>query len=178
MSGSTTRTTLPGGYAIEIALGRVGPSLRDELVGMWVSEGVLDAVEARRRTAELVAVARAADGEIAGVATAYVAQLGASATKWWFYRTFVRPAHRTAWALVPALFEHAVEALRTHEHAGRPAGVAAVVENPDLARPGAREEIARAGLHRIGRDAAGRDVWCLRFDGTVEPRPEGLRDPD
>ena len=177
MSATGKRTTLPGGYAIEVVLGVVGPSLRDEAVGMWVSENALPAAEARRRSAELVAIARAPDGEIAAVNTAYVAALGGSTIRYWFYRTFVRPAHRTAWALVPALFEHAVAALRRHPHAESPVGIAAVIENPELARAGAREEIARAGLHRVGLDASGRDVWCIRFDGTVPERPPGLHDP-
>lgn len=177
MSATESRDRLPGGYAIDVVLDSVGPSLRDEVVGMWVSENALPAAEARRRAGELVAIARAADGEIAAVNTAYVAPLGDSSTRYWFYRTFVRPAHRTAWALVPALFERAVPALRAHPHGESPVGIAAVIENPELARPGARAEIASAGLHRVGLDASGRDVWCLRFDGTVQERPPGLRDP-
>lgn len=176
MSGTKTRT-LSGGYTTETVLGRVGPSLRDEVVGMWVSENVLNAAEARRRTAELVVVARASDGELAAVNTAYVAPLDASADRWWFYRTFARPAHRTAWALVPALFELAVEALRAHAHPERPVGLVAVVENPELARAGAREEIARAGLTLLGLDGTGRDVWAMRFDGAAPARPAGLREP-
>lgn len=177
MIGTEDRQALPGGYTLDVVLGRVGPSLRDEIVGVWVSENVLAATEARRRAGELVAVARAADGEIAGVATAFVAPLADAGPRYWFFRTFVRPAHRTAWAIVPSLFEQAVEALRAHADPDPPAGIAAAVENPELTRPGARAEIARAGLHLIGLDAAGRDVWCLRFDGTVQQRPPGMREP-
>lgn len=177
MSDKPKGTPLPGGYTMEVVLGRVGPSLRDEAVGMWVSENALAPPAARKRATELVAIARAADGEIAAVSTAYVAPLAESATPYWFYRTFARPAHRIAWALVPALFETATEALRSADHADRPAGIAAIIENPELARPGARAEIARAGLHLVGLDASGRDVWCLNFDGSVPERPTGLRDP-
>lgn len=177
MSGNEHRTALPGGYTIEVVLGRVGPSLRDEAVGMWVSENALPPAEARRRSGELIAIARSPDGEIAAVSTAYVAPLAGSTTNFWYYRTLARRAHRTAFALIPALFETAVAALRRAEHAERPAGVAAVIENPELARPGARAEISRAGLHLVGLDPSGRDVWCLRFDGTAQERPPGLREP-
>ena len=177
MSGAMPDARLPGGYRLDTVLGQVSPSLRDEVVGMWLAERVLAPAEATRRASELVVLARSADGEIAGVSTAYVAALEGSDRRYWFYRMFVRPAHRGVWAIVPRMFDVALEALRAHEHTGRPVGVAALVENRDLMRPATREEIARTGMHRIGSDAAGRDVWCLHFDGSVPLAPPGLKPP-
>ena len=177
MTGILPDARLPGGYRLDEVLGRVSPSVRDEIVGMWLAERVLSPAEAQRRAAEVVVIARAADGEIAGVSTAYVAALGGSDRRYWFYRTFVRPSHRSVWAIAPRMFDLAVAALRAHEHPERPAGVAALVENRDLMRPAMREEIARAGMHRLGTDAAGRDLWCLNFDGSLPAAPPELRPP-
>jgi hypothetical protein len=168
---------LPGGYRLDEVLGRVTPSVRDEVVGMWLAERVLPPAEATRRASEVVVVARAADGEIAGVSTAYVASFEGASSRYWFYRMFVRPSHRGVWAIVPRMFDLALAALRAHDHPERPLGIAALVENRELMRPATREEIARAGLHRLGADAAGRDVWCLHFDGSVPSAPAGLRPP-
>ena len=166
---------LPAGYRVDEVLGRVPPAVRDEVVGMWIAERVVAPAEAQRRVAEVVAIARAADGEIAGIATAYVAPLAGTERSYWHYRTFVRPAHRSVWAIAPRMFDAAVTALRAHAVDPAPLGVALVVENPDLMRPAMREEIAKAGLHLLGADAAGRDVWCLHFDGSVPDKPPGLR---
>jgi hypothetical protein len=177
MSGILPDARLPGGYAIEETYGRIAPRVRDEIVGMWMAERVLAPAEAQRRVAEVVAIARAADGEIAGVATAYVAPLAGTDRRYWHYRTFVRPTHRAVWAIAPRMFDTALAALRAHDHPDRPLGVAAVVENRELMRPAMREEIARAGLTLLGTDAAGRDVWCLHFDGSAPPPAPGLRAP-
>lgn len=165
---------LPEGYRVDAVLGAVGPSLRDELVGMWVGEGVLAPEQAKRRVDEVVVVARGPDGALAGVSTAYVERPAGLPVAYWHYRTFVRPAHRAAWALPQALFARALDALRAHEHPERPRGLLAAVENPRLMLESAREEIARLGLTRLGSDAAGRDVWCLNFDGSIPVAPPGL----
>ena len=86
-----------------------------------------------------------------------------------------RPGHRAVWSIAPRMFDAAVETLRAHAHEASPLGIALVVENRDLMRPAMREEIASAGLHLLGRDAAGRDVWCLHFDGSVPDAPPGVR---
>lgn len=168
---------LPEGYRIDAVLGAVGPSLRDELVGMWVGEGVLAPEQATRRVDEVVVVARGPDGALAGVNTAYVDRPANLPVAYWMYRTFVRPAHRSAWALPGAMFGRALEALRRHSHPDRPHGVLALVENKRLLLESARAEIARLGLTRLGRDPAGRDVWCLNFDGSTPVAPPGLLQP-
>lgn len=168
---------LPHGYRIDTVLGRVGPALRDELVGMWVGEGVLAPPQALARVDEVVVVARGPEGEIAGVNTAYVDRPANLPVAYWFYRTFVRPSHRSAWGVPGAMFAQAISALREHPHADRPRGIVAIVENVRLMRESAHEEIARLGLHRLGRDPAGRDVWCLNFDGSTPVAPPGLLGP-
>ena len=177
MTGALPDARLPGGYRLDEVLGRLSPSVRDEVVGMWLAERVLAPAEAQRRAAEVVVLARAEDGEIAGVATAYVAALPGSDRRYWFYRTFVRPSHRAVWGIMPRMFDLAVAALRAHEHPERPLGIAAVVENRELMRPAIREEIARTGMHRLGLNAAGQDVWCMNFDGSEPAAPAGMRPP-
>ena len=168
-------TRLPGGYTIDEVVGRMPPRVRDEIVGMWMAERVLGPAEAQRRVAEVVVLARAADGELAGIATAYVAPLAGTDRPYWHYRTFVRPAHRGVWAIAPRMFDTAVAALRAHDHPQGPLGITLVVENRELMRPAMREESAGAGLTLLGADATGRDVWCMHFDGSVPDVPPGLR---
>ena len=168
-------TRLPGGYTIDEVYGRMPPSVRDEVLGMWMAERVLAPAEAQRRVAEVVVIARAADGEIAGIATAYVAPLAGTERPYWHYRTFVRPAHRAVWAIAPRMFDIAVAALRAQDVPQKPLGLALVVENRELMRPAMREEIARAGLTLLGADAAGRDIWSMHFDGSVPDAPAALR---
>ncbi|MFO1284836.1 MAG: hypothetical protein U1F51_20685 [Burkholderiales bacterium] len=166
-----------GEYRLVEVLGRLTPAVRDEIVGMWTAEGVVAPAEAQRRVAEVVLVARAADGTVAGVNTAYVQKAPGTSANYWFYRMFLRPAHRGNWALPRAMFVHAIEVLRRHPHPAHPLGLVAIVENPRLMRKAAAATVAELGATRLGRDAQGRDVWCVNFDGTVPVAPPGLLRP-
>ena len=165
------------GFRLVEVLGRMTPEVRGEIVGMWTGEGVLAPAEAQRRAAEVVLAVRAADGTVAGVNTAYVQKAPGTALEYWFYRMFLRPAHRGNWALPRAMFVHAIEVLRRHPHPSRPRGLVAIIENPRLMRKAAAATIGELGATRIGRDAQGRDVWCVNFDGTVPVAPPGLLRP-
>jgi len=92
-------------------------------------------------------------------------------------RTFVRPADRGIPGLTTAAFKAAVALLRDHPHPRSPRGVVAIVENAKLARRAAVARMKRVGLHLVGRDAQGRDVWCVKFDGTMPVAPAGLLKP-
>jgi len=164
------------GYRLEPVYGRVTPDVRDEIVGMWLAAGVIAPDEAKRRVDEVVYAIRAPSGELAGVNTAYVRDVpGAGA--WYFYRTFVRPADRGTPGLTLGAFKAAITLLRDHPHPRNPRGVVAIVENQKLMKRGLVARMRRAGLTLVGRDSAGRDVWCVRFDGSVPVAPERLLKP-
>jgi hypothetical protein len=165
------------GFRLTPVYGRVPPGLRDEIVGMWLAADVLPPDEAKRRVDEVVIAIRSPSGALAGVNTVYVQDVPGGAGPYYFYRTFVRPADRGVPGLTTAAFKAAVALLRDHPHPRSPRGVVAIVENPKLARRAAVARMKRAGLHQVGRDAQGHDVWCLKFDGTVPVAPAGLLKP-
>jgi hypothetical protein len=166
-----------GEYRLVEVMGRLTPDVRDEIVGMWTAEGAVAPAEAQRRVAEVVLMARAADGTVAGVNTAYVQKAPGTTANYWFYRMFLRPAHRGNWALPRAMYVHAIDVLRRQANPAQPKGVVAIVENPRLMRRAASATIAELGATRLGRDAQGRDVWCVNFDGSVPVAPPGLLRP-
>jgi hypothetical protein len=164
------------GYRLTPVLGRLPSDVRDEIVGMWLAAGVLTPDEAKRRAGEVVYTIRAPSGVLAGVNTAYVQDVpGAGA--FYFYRTFVRPVDRGVPGLASAALKAAIAFLRDHPHPRRPQGVVAILENPKLMKRGPSARLRRIGLTLVGRDAGGRDVWCIRFDGAVPSAPEGALKP-
>lgn len=165
------------GYRLMPVYGSVPPGLRDEIIGMWLAAGVLPPGEARRRVDEVVYAIRAPSGALAGVNTAYVQDVRGGVGAYYFFRTFVRPADRGVPGLASVAWKAAVALLRVYPHPLDPKGVVAIVENPKLMRRGPAARMRRAGLTLVGRDAAGREVWCLRFDGQVPVAPEGLLKP-
>jgi hypothetical protein len=177
MSDATTGDVVIKGYRLTEVLGGITPQLRDEIAGMWLAEGVLPPAEAQRRVAEVVLIARAPDGSLAAVNTAYLALIPGTQSRFWFYRTFIRPAHRGVWGVPRHMLRLAIEALQRHPHPEQPLGVVAIIENERLMRKGASAVIERMGMHRVGRDAQGHDVWCVRFDGVVPVAPPGLLAP-
>ena len=165
------------GYRLTPVYGRVPPDVRDEIVGMWLAAGVLPPEEARRRVDEVVCTIRAPSGVLAGVNTVYVQDVPGTAGAYYFYRTFVRPADRGVPGLATGALKAAIAWLRGHPHPRKPLGVVAILENPKLMKRGPSARLRRIGLTLVGRDTAGRDVWCVRFDGAVPSAPEGLLKP-
>ena len=177
MSDPTSGDIEIRGYRLSPVYGRVGKALADEIVAMWLAAGVLPADEARRRVGEVVIAIRNPDGEVAGVNTVYVRQAPGGSGAWYFYRTFVRPADRGTPGVTSGALRAAIAVLREHPHPEAPRGIVVVVENPKLSKQGPMRRLERLGFHLIGRDAEDRDVWCLRFDGTVPLAPQGLLRP-
>ena len=165
------------GYRLTPVYGRVPPGVRDEIVGMWLAAGAVPPEEAKRRVDEVVIAIRGPSGALAGVNTVYVQDVPGGAGPYYFYRTFVRPADRGVPGIVTAAFGAAVALLRHHPHPRSPRGIVVIVENPKLSRRAAAARMKRLGLHLVGRDAQGHDVWCLMFDGTVPVAPAGLLRP-
>ena len=164
------------GYRLVEVYGRIDADLRRGIERMWVDEGALPPLAARRRVDEVVVAMLAPTGEVAGVNTAYVERLPGDSASWYYFRTFVRHAHRGLPQVVSAAFAMAVGALRAFPHPHRPVGILAILENPKLANTGPSKRLERLGLHAVGRDQGGRHVWALRFDGDVPTMPAGLLD--
>jgi len=174
MSGSGGVEHVHRGYRLSIGYGHLEARERDEIIGMWVTAGVLPPPEAQRRVAEVVLTARDPSGSLAGVNTVYVAAVPGASGPYYFYRTFLRPAHRGVWGLAATMFRLALRFLAEYPHPQRPLGLVAVIENPKLAHPRIARRLRRLGLHHLGRDSNGREVWCARFDGSVPKMPSGL----
>ena len=163
------------GYRLAGVCAGVAAEDARDVVRMWVDARVLAPAEAQRRVAELVVVVRAPDGAVAGVNTAYVADVPGDRGAFYFYRTFLLPAHRGVAGLPTRMLRLALAELRAHRHPRAPLGVVIITENPKLMRRAARARLESLGLHLLGRDARDCDVWCLRFDGTVPEPPPGIR---
>jgi hypothetical protein len=177
METPVPRETAFKAYRLIPVYGSVPPDLRGEITAMWRAAGVLLPDEARRRVDEVVIAIRNPAGELAGVNTAFAWEVPGGSGTWYFYRTFVRKADRGVPGLPSASLRAAVAVLRDHPHPGAPLGIVAVVENAKLSKPGSKRRMERLGLHLIGRDDDGHDIWCLRFDGAVPVAPPGLLRP-
>jgi len=165
------------GYRLVPVYGRMTPELRAEVAAMWLDARVLPPDEARRRAGEVVFAIRNPAGELAGVNTAMAWEVPGGSGAWYFYRTFVRSRDRGVSGLPTAALRATVALLRDHPHPAAPRGVVVVLENPKLAGRGAMRRMRHLGFHLIGRDQEGREVLCLRFDGTVPVPPPGLLRP-
>ena len=166
------------GYRLVAVYGRIDAALHRGIERMWVDEGALPPDAARRRVDEVVVAMLAPAGDVAGVNTAYVRRPPGDAASWYYFRTFVRDAHRGLPQVVSAAFSLAVEELREFPHPHRPVGILAILENPKLANAGPGKRLQRLGLHLVGRDRGGRQVWAVRFDGSLPAMPPGLADPE
>ena len=79
----------------EVVFERVDDALANEICAFWMdNQALTDSQEARRRTAEVVCVARNAASEIVGVNSVYVSGLNHPAQPYYFYRIFVRKTDR------------------------------------------------------------------------------------
>jgi hypothetical protein len=165
------------GYRLTGVYGRLTSGERQAIVRMWIDAGVLPPAEAQRRVAEVVVTAQDPGGSLAGVNTVYVAETPGAAGPYYFYRTYIRPAHRGVRGVPTAMLELALAVLRGHSHAPAPLGVVIVAENPKLMRESAMRRLRALGFTLLGRDARGCDVWCLRFDGSTPVAPPGVVAP-
>ena len=165
------------GYRLCAVYGRIPAADARDVVRMWIDAGVLPPDEAQRRVGEVVVVARAADGQVAGVNTVYVADAPGDRGAYYFYRTYLRPEHRGVAGIPRRMVRLALQQLRGHRHPQAPRGVVIITENPKLMRRGIKTRIEALGFHLLGSDARGCDVWCHKFDGSIPVAPPGIRPP-
>lgn len=157
---------LADGYSVESADGR-----HDEVLALWEQEGVLTTAEREERLHELLLVARAPDGTLAGVATAYLDRQPQLGVVLWHVRGLVATAHRRS-AVGYWLGVRAREVLADRWDDGsdtRGHGVAFELENSDVARAFPMAVWPTMRFTFIGRNVAGQDVRVHWFAGALAP---------
>jgi hypothetical protein len=161
---------VPEGYRLESFAEQDAVSGED-LVELWVGEGVLPRDEAERRVDEVIVVVIDPDGRPAGVSTAYLQrneQLGAD---FWHGRVMVGSTHRgnaISVALALGLREHLEAAHVAGDH--RAVGVLFEVEN-ELLNSYYPQATWPSGYVFAGTDARGRHLRVWHFAGV--PAPQG-----
>ncbi|MBK6742084.1 MAG: hypothetical protein IPG66_03565 [Hydrogenophilales bacterium] len=161
-------------YRLRNLHGRNEPATAQAIVRFWLEHGVLPAAEAHRRVTEVVYAAFDRHGALAGVNTVYTGMRPDDGQTYYFYRTFIRPADRGVFGLPRTMLRLTLEHLGSRTAPTGPVGLMIVTENPKLMRKSSIAIATRMGLHRLGKDSRGYDVWGLRFDGGIPlPLPTG-----
>jgi len=151
-------------------------STRDEVASFWQRHGaILDEQRARKRVGQVVALARAAGGEIAGVCTAQKQRVPDLGETLYYYRTFVAPGFRNGF-IVRRLLARAVGVLGEYSrrHPGDGAkGVYLELENPSFAKRLRWAVWPRPGLEfvYIGTTPQGLERRVLWFPHARISRP-------
>lgn len=128
-------SVLRDGYAVE-PFAEQDRHAPDDVLAFWAREGVVDPAEARRRLSELVVVATAADGALAGVGTAALVHVAQLRMDLWAYRGMAGREHRRS-GVAEAIGLVGRDALRERFASGRDrrgAGVLFEVQNEMLKR--------------------------------------------
>ncbi len=162
----------PEGYRLE-AFGQASSIGPEDVIALWTTEAGLSPAEAERRLEELLLVAVAPDGTLAGISTAFLMfndQLGAD---FWYYRTFVAAAHRKAnlaVALIVAAREHIVARFTSGEDP-RGLGIIFELENEGLKRAFPKGIWHESDFLFIGSNPRGAHVRVHYFPGVLAPEP-------
>lgn len=145
-----------------------------DIVELWLAEGVLPPDVAARRVSEVLHVAVADGGGLAGVTTAYIARNEQLRMDLWHLRAFVATEHRMtsiALDLLRASRDHLEERFVTGADT-RAAGMALVIANKSLQHHNPHGNWRRAGVAFIGVDERGDWVRVRYFPGALAPGPE------
>jgi hypothetical protein len=144
----------------------------DDVVALWKREGVMPEEEAERRVEEVVAVSTR-DGELVGVATAYLQRNEQLGMDMWHNREFVTAAHRTSrvgWSLAlvsrDRLRQRFVGAADT-----RAPGIVFEVENEGLKKYMDFGYWPATDFTFIGENERGDHVRVHYFPGAITPGP-------
>jgi hypothetical protein len=160
----------PAGYRIHDR--GEGPSA-EEIVALWREEGLLSDDEARRRLDEIVGVATAPDGTLAGVATAFLTRVEQLRLDLWATRALVADAHRRS-NLATHLYLRATDVLRSSYASGvdqRGHGMLVELENEGVQRMIPLAEWPFAPSRYVGDRTGGVPRYVEWFDGAQVPLP-------
>lgn len=153
-------------YALRAVYGEMDANLANEILAFWMTnDAIKDPQEARRRVAEVACVARNAEREIVGVNSVYQGTLGESARPYYFYRIFIGKRDRVL-GLAGRMRKVCLGLLRTIAAGNGVVGLAMVAENAKYMTLASRRQLSRSGWQYVGREALGRDVWKIDFDGS------------
>jgi hypothetical protein len=144
-------------YRMQLVAGRLDEVAAREIVGMWVSGGILSPEEADRRVKEVVIALKTESGAVVGVTTAYPVQVPKVGVCW-FLRMFLLPEHRGFLGKnglgLPSRMLGATMAFLAERSAAipqnRPAGVVMVLENKKFQTPRWKKTFERNGWQYAG----------------------------
>jgi hypothetical protein len=145
----------------------------EDAVGLWTSEGVLGAEEARRRVSEILLVATDADQRLAGICTTYLQYNQQLRADMWYFRAFVASAHRRfnlAVTLALGGRDHLVNRYVSGEDS-RGLGIIFEVENRGLQRTFPEALWMPTNYLFIGENEGGAHVRVHYFPGALAPEP-------
>ncbi|NLB12866.1 MAG: hypothetical protein GX826_02440 [Gammaproteobacteria bacterium] len=153
-------------------LTQVWPRISDadaaELLEFWKREGAIpDEAQARARLAQVVLLARDAEGAIAGVCTAYAMTPPQLGQPMYFWRGFIAPKWRST-RLIGTLLSRSCEVLGEHaRNNGFPCiGILLELENDRFGSVGRKAEWVNPRFSYIGKSPRGLDVRAHYFRGA------------
>ena len=169
-------------YRMQLVAGRLDEATGREIVGMWVSGGILSPEEANRRLREVVIALKTESGPVVGVTTAYPVQIPKVGVCW-FLRMFLLPEHRGFLGKnglgLPSRMLGATMAFLTERSAAipqnRPAGVVMVLENKKFQTPRWKKTFENNGWQFAGTAPNGCPAL---FHPFVYHTPEGTAGGD
>ena len=164
-------------FLLHPVLGKITAAEAAEARDMWITERVLPAPEAERRTREILFLIReVSSGQLAGVCTVYPGPMGDTGRHYWHFRMFMRRRFRGVSGLPRFVL------LASHRHleactapgGERMHGVLITAENPGFRKHRFREHFAKQRPPWIlfGTNPLGHDVFYRDFGtGEVTDRP-------
>lgn len=155
-------------FTLTQAWPQIDPADADELLAFWKREGAIpDEQQARARLAQVVLLARDADGEIAGVCTAYSMTPPQLGQPMYFWRAFIAPKWRST-RLIGTMLSKSCDVLGSHARANDfPCiGILLELENERFGSVGRKAEWVNPRFAFIGKSPRGMDVRAHYFRGA------------
>ena len=152
--------------SVEVVRGRLDGRTEQEILDFWAANGALRGQAAQQRLPQVVCLARAPDGAIAGVNSVYDDNVFEIANRrFWVYRSFLLPGAKSAWLeMITAAFR----ALESEFDPDSPGPIGLCIPIVDRAEMRVRPEADWKDPRIIyaGYDAAGRQLRIGYFDGA------------
>lgn len=166
-------------YQLEGVWPAPSDAVREEVVNFWLAESAIpDLAVAHQRAHQLLVIARALDGHVAGVSTAVRMRVEQLGFECFYYRTFVGQAHRArgirstqlVWKILGKSYRLLNERFQQGEDPGV-LGLYAEMENPSIMRVRNEAVWEEDGMNFvfIGRTQDGRHLRIWYFDGVRIP---------
>lgn len=168
-----TSWALDGGYRIDV-FSEQSVVRAEHIIELWTGEAGLAADEAQRRIDEMLLVAVGAQGDLAGISTAYLKRNNQLRAELWYVRAFVAAAHRmssVAGSLAVIGRQHLVERYVSGKDR-RGIGIIYEVENEGLKRGFPLALWLPTDFLFIGENATGDHVRVHYFPEAPAPEPD------